>query len=619
MPGILSSLLGEHFEKERKKREAQIQTYGPIAHDYLTKSDSAINPDVGEYAVDSVTKLLPKKEQERFKAWADTLRHGRELAGRQQQLNDANQGTPRFVSAMAAPQAEAVPPPPTVDPGMSSPILSMNAPQMAPPPGNPPQPLPGSSAGQPGNGAEPIVPSDPTTPGNPSQGFTSLGVTPGTTTPPPPPSEPLLRYGTFGARTPYGQALQAQPAELLKAQTAQQVYETRFGYLRKQGLNDTQIVNILGGHPGAYEPVHVLKPGEELYGAGGKPLATSQQPRLENTAAGGQLTAFPVVGRPSPGGVPPPPGTPTTVAAPPPMLGKTALAAKQAYIALQKKDNPSYEWTDADLPKAIALEKESSMSPTEILQKNLAMQNLREVQAMRRLSEQNLNLHMQEFRQTKGPEAIDAMADQIYSNPETVKKLTGDMYNLVAQQYKQKYGMPMPRELNTTSQDKDDASKLSFNHVQGLRELLKNPVIQKRMGAFSGREGELEQMFGDTVGLSKADATAIQEFRTRLPYLFGQEARAIMGRPAQKFMDELKAASPSMKMGLPLFTGALNAVEAMAKTNILTAEEARNGVATPRATPPPGKIEVKRKSDGRMGFMDEHDFNPTLYEKVNAR
>ncbi len=199
----------------------------------------------------------------------------------------------------------------------------------------------------------------------------------------------------------------------------------------------------------------------------------------------------------------------------------------------------------------------------------------------------------------------------------------------------------MPRELNTTSQDKDDASKLSFNHVQGLRELLKNPVIQKRMGAFSGREGELEQMFGDTVGLSKADATAIQEFRTRLPYLFGQEARAIMGRPAQKFMDELKAASPSMKMGLPLFTGALNAVEAMAKTNILTAEEARNGgrgrvrpevaqqyglgnlagssVATPRATPPPGKIEVKRKSDGRMGFMDEHDFNPTLYEKVNAR
>ncbi len=622
---ILETLIGDKYRDKVRQEHAQLTLHGPLAIDYLSNPNTAIMPDQGDFLVKSVTGLLPKAERERFEAFVAVQQHAKELAAQQKA---ASQQGPQFQQGSPAPQAQAVPQMPQ-PPGM---------PQMAPPPGNPPQPLPGSSAGQPGNGAAPIVPQDPTTPGNPSQGFTSLGVTPATAVPPPP-SEPLLRHGNLGARTPYGQAVIQQPAELLKAQTAQQVYETRFGYLRKQGLNDTQIVNILGGHPGAYEPVIATNPGQEVF-QNGRRVGINQQPRIVNTAPGGVSTAVPVAGA---GGIPAPPGSEgsNVIAAPPLPLPRAMEGAKRAYIVSQKAKNPSYEWSDADLPKAVALEKEMSMSPTERIMKEATLANLAEVRANRKLNEANLALHMQEFRQTKGPEAIDAMAGQIYANPETVNKLTGDAYNLVAQRYQQKYGMPMPRELATAAKDKDDASKLSFNHVQGLKELVQNPVIQKRMGAWDGRLGNLEQTIGDSAGLSDADKTAIQQFRTRIPYLFGQEARAVMGRPAQKYLDELKEASPRMSMGLPLFMGALQAVEDMAKTNILTAEEARNGargrvrpevaqqyglgslagssVKSPRAAPPPGKIEVKRKSDGRMGFMDEHDFNPTLYEKVNAR
>ncbi len=537
----------------------------------------------------------------------------------------------------AAPQAAMVPPPPSMDPGL-------NAPQMSPPPGgaSPMPPLPGSSEGQPGNGALPAVPSDTTAPNPlpgirsaPSGGFSTLGVG----------NNPqILRNGPTGYHMNDAmQRVQAgAPARTAGAQVEQQITQRMFAFLttpKEQGgggLNQVQAADYLNKHQVQYEPTTKLGEGDVLANNTTGDVIAAGAPKITTIAPGGmgQLVDPAMRLTNQAAGVPPPPGNGVReIAGPPLPLPRAMEGAKRAYIVSQQKDNPSYVWSDADLPKAIALEKEMSMSPTERIMKEATLANLAEMRANRKLNEANLALHMQEFRQTKGPEAIDAMADQIYSNPETVKKLTGDVYNLVAQRYQQKYNLPMPRELPSPDQQKEDASKLTLNHIAGMRELLQNPVIQKRMGAFRGRVGDLEQILGDTAGLSDADKQAIQAFRTRIPYLFSQEARSVLGgRPPQKFMEDLKAASPSMKMGLPFFMGALDSMEAMGKLNVLTAEQIRNGgkvrpeiqqqygmPTPPRAAPPPGKIEVKRKSDGRMGFMDEHDFNPSLYDKVNAR
>ena len=238
---------------------------------------------------------------------------------------------------------------------------------------------------------------------------------------------------------------------------------------------------------------------------------------------------------------------------------------------------------------------------------NIRAANLQELRASRVLRERQLNQTIREFDTTKGPAAIDSLADQVYQNPDYFEKLTGDVSNLVGQRFTQKYNLPPPRKLPTARKDQEDASIISLNHAQAIRPMLNNPVVQQRLGAWDGRLGTLEQTLGDTAGLSDADSRAIQDVRSRLNYFFAQESKsAFGGRTAKEFLDELKESSPRMSMGMPLIQGALDAAEGMAKINLKSAQEYRFNMQPgsamnnpPAGTPGAGKTYKFMGSDGK--------------------
>lgn len=300
-------------------------------------------------------------------------------------------------------------------------------------------------------------------------------------------------------------------------------------------------------------------------------------------------------------GLPPAPGLPTPPSGTPQAPGQASLPDGATMVQgppallspAQRAANQMWEGTHGAPPKpeelgrALSEYNEAAITPTTRKMNTARLNNYTELKNMRQLEEQKLGQTLREFNATKGPAAIESLTDQVHANPDLFQKLTGDVANLVAQRFSAKYSLPAPRSLPADMKNKEDGSLIALNHIDAIRELLKNPVIQQRLGSFKGRIGELEQKFGSTVGLSAADATAIQDFRSRIPYLFGQEAKALYGgRPAAKLLEGLKASSPDMSKGLPLFLGALNAAEAMGKLNLKSADDYRfnkRGI-----TPPPG-------------------------------
>ncbi len=218
------------------------------------------------------------------------------------------------------------------------------------------------------------------------------------------------------------------------------------------------------------------------------------------------------------------------------------------------------------------------MTPTQVQTKQLQAENLQELRASRRLNEANLQMHMQEFNATHSPAAISSIVKQMQADPDIFfsKEMTPDVRNLVGQAWTQQTGMPPPRELPSQVKTKEANSIIAGNAVTRIKKMLaENPVIQKRMGAWDGRLGNLEQSIGDTKGLSPQDAQVIQNFRSSVNYLFFQEGQALLQRSPQALMEELKVTSPSMKQGLPLFLGALDAVNGTASNNIQSANDYR--------------------------------------------
>lgn len=225
---------------------------------------------------------------------------------------------------------------------------------------------------------------------------------------------------------------------------------------------------------------------------------------------------------------------------------------------------------------------------------------------MRQLEQQKLTQSIREFNQTRGPAALDNLATQVYENPDLFQKLTGDVANTVAQRFREKYNLPAPRPLPSDMKNKEDGSIISLNHVAAIKELIKsNPAVQKRMGAWDGRVGNLEQLLGDTAGLSAADSQAIQNLRTRLSYLFAQEGKAVFGgRPPQALMNSLKESSPNMKMGLPLFLGAMDAVQGMGELNIKSTNDYRYNKQAGMPAPPPGGLPAPLPDGGGKAIDD---------------
>lgn len=468
-------------------------------------------------------------------------------------------------------------------------------------------------------GASPFSPSNPITPPQPmgfsvpESGLPSVPQSPQSPFVPATPSQPMTEAG--GLRpTQYGLGFSGEQGKvgayeaslpILRAE-AERVRNLE-NYYVSQGLTREQAVDAAQHRTVPFVPTHVTKPGEEVISAAGKNLGGNTQARLEKLEPGTSLAS---IGSTSQGGLPPAPGSapvgsPGTSGASiiasggPPLPDKSTIEALTHYAANHGikswQDVPGTDWA-----KAKAEFGEASMTPTQRLLANAKVVSAQQLIEIRKLEAAKFLQQKKEWDATKSPEALTSLAEQVHSNPDLFQKLSGAEAVMVANALHAKYGEGAPRAIPQRLKDQEDSALLAYNHVQDLRPYLDNKVIQQRLGAWGGRVGDLEQALGSTVGLSPEDARMVQGFRSRLPYLFAQEAQAVMGgRPAQKFMDDLKKVSPRTSMGVPLLQGAMDAIQNNARVTIQTADQARKGVQG--MPPPPGSRNASGQTQGTVG------------------
>ncbi len=516
------------------------------------------------------------------------------------------------------------PPPPSNGsvPGMGQ-GGSMGEPQQmpAPPTPSPSGPfVPPEGSGL-STGASPFSPSNPITPPQPMGSSVPESGLPSVPQQnpfaPATPSQPMTEAG--GLRpTQYGLGFSGEQGKIgayeagipIQKAEAQRVFNLIQQYIAG-GYTPEQAADAALGRPVQFAPGYVTKPGEEVISAAGKRLGTNLQPRLEKLEPGTNLAS---VGVTPQGGLPPAPGS-APVGAPgsggasiiasggPPLPDKSTIEALTHYAATHGlkswQDVPGTDWA-----KAKSEFGEASMTKTQRDIADAKILSAQELSNMRKLESAKFGQQLREWNLTKSPEALGKLADQVHDNPDLFQKLSGPEAVMVANTLKDKYNEGAPRPLDAKMKAQENAALLAYNHVQSLRPFLDNPTIQKRLGAWNGRVGELEQLIGTTAKLSPEDSRAIQEFRTRLPYLFGQEGSAIMGRPAQKFMDELKKVSPRTTMGVPLLQGAMDAIQNNARVTIDSAAQAKKGIQA--LPPPPGSRNAAGQTQGTVGSSGKY-------------
>jgi hypothetical protein len=372
-----------------------------------------------------------------------------------------------------------------------------------------------------------------------------------------------------------------------------------------RSLTATQLADYVATGKIPEMAFHDVKEGDLSFGMGpgGKPTVIFGQQKPQIIPRGGTLYTKPLPGNVAPGTLvdtskldlsKPTGGTSGEIIPGQKFLPGNLEAAIAYWEAKHGKTATPGDYAEAQSEYA-----ESSLSPTERAVKLSQINSASDLRAMRVLERQKLDQAIKEFEATRGPAAIESIVDQVRANPDMLDRITTpDVRNLVAQRFQDKYHEPLPRAVPNDLKVKEDASIISLNHVAAIRDMLeKYPVIKERLGAWDGRLGTLEETIGRAIPGSKLkdpDQRVIQDFRTRLGYLFAQENRAVFGgRTAQQFMEDLRKRSPRMTMGLPFFNGSMDAVEGMGRLNIKSAEDYRYnrtpGVVGSGIPKPPGE------------------------------
>ncbi len=608
--GILSTLLGWKHQEEVQKRHERVGFLQSTIHEALTNPNSRLpeeylNKYIGELGKNLESGQAPGVGK-LLKDHAASVYQSRDLAKKVKMASQAEPvGQAPPVMPGQAPQQQASPP--QQPPGLPQPPSS---PQAAVPFG-----------GGAGNSAEPA----------PLQGESPAALigarAGGSGFGPPPPAAPSHILSLAAMATQKAQADIASQRVMM--QFGQERVSHAMEMLKAMGrdpskLNDTQIASfITNGMIPAPDWHDIARGAIGVQNTGGGPTIISGQQEPTPIPVGGGLYQPPPVGG-APPGVPWRPGQapaaggqapalnamqspPVGIAAPQPVAsgagpmgsvsrnpdGSSVISGGPPIDPKQRTANLAWEAkhgrpiTADKYGEALSELGESAITPTTRAMNESLVANRVEQRKMRQIQEAHLRQTMREFDLTKGPQAIDKLAGQVHENPDLLQKLSGDVYNLVSQRYEDKYQTPPPKPIPAELKNREDASFIALNNVNRINELLKNPVIQQRMGVWGGNLGNLEQALGTTVGLSDQDARDIQAFRSSVNYLFAQEAKSIFsGRPPQKLMDEIKASSPKMKMGLPLFQGAMDAVKATGENNLKTADDVRFN-RKPALTPMP--------------------------------
>ena len=176
---------------------------------------------------------------------------------------------------------------------------------------------------------------------------------------------------------------------------------------------------------------------------------------------------------------------------------------------------------------------------------------------------------------------VSNWVEQMKQNPDIYHKLDPKIKRAVGLAWNKATGLPVPQALNAEQSKLESNSQVALEHVNNVRQLLKDPVVQKRLGPVLGRLGNVEQDVGAAAGLSPKDASKVQQLRSALTYLFMREGRGLFGgRPPEKLMELLKTTSPDVKKTIPMLNGALNAVQQTAESTVLSSEKQRFGGKT---------------------------------------
>ena len=203
------------------------------------------------------------------------------------------------------------------------------------------------------------------------------------------------------------------------------------------------------------------------------------------------------------------------------------------------------------------------------------------------------------------PETRAAFTASVIKDPDSFFSLPPDIRPGVAADLVYQ-GKTVPVQLPSELKTRAVSAGLALQAVQQIRTLLQDPEVQKSVGAWAGRLGNVENAVGDTMaGQSPELAAKEQQFRTQLALLKFQEAKGVIGgsRIAGNLMDQFSKAAPKNTEAVPLLNGALNGVESNLKnvekeTRAYSSGGAQGGstggVGTPikRFNPATGKVET---------------------------
>jgi hypothetical protein len=281
----------------------------------------------------------------------------------------------------------------------------------------------------------------------------------------------------------------------------------------------------------------------------------------------------------------------------------TQAKDQQELINLQKQQ-PGIE-ADAvtkvsHAPVAQAIDKATLMNPGLLTPEQQAQQkNAEKAQQTAAghlwVAQQDLALKSAKQKMEMGADTVQTWVDTLKHNPDAVKEVPTTVKNAVASEFTKQTGLPMPTAAGSTTVGTETAARNALANAAWIKNAIKDPEIQKRLGTILGNLGEAEQNLGTAVaGLSPHASQIAQELRTRMRYFVFQEGKTTLGgRLPQQLMRALEQSSASVHMEAPMLNGALDG--AVGSSNVVLDnidKERFGGVARPRVMRglAPGKL-----------------------------
>jgi hypothetical protein len=185
--------------------------------------------------------------------------------------------------------------------------------------------------------------------------------------------------------------------------------------------------------------------------------------------------------------------------------------------------------------------------------------------------------------------ALDLHVQRSIDNPDSIQDIVKQIPRNLQSRYWSRLSdldVKIPKVLTPKLQETVTSAKTAINHANTIRDLIKDPDMQKALGPIAGRLTEGGNIVGKSVYNTGPAAQKEAQLLGMLRYLITFEASSTSGtRPSWQLIQFLKGTSPGMRMDDSKFQGALDAV-------ITSAGNRLAGIYSPTSS---GKAEDKPK------------------------